>query len=160
MGRVALGPLFPTHQLTADKGVLQAHRENVKLLLRNKEGCFSFNSVYINKGKINQYKNEKMINCFPLFTHLISISAFLCVGALPWKKIDNFLQNRWTVGFHFWRKKKSASLLTPGWWCCFHKVVHLYWSELEESFSQLFSVFVLWFKACREANLPPKGRIF
>lgn len=94
MGRVALGHLFPTHQLTADKGVLQAHRENVKLLLRNKEGCFSFNSVYINKGKINQYKNEKMINCFPLFTHFISISAFLCVGALPWKKIDNFLQNR------------------------------------------------------------------
>lgn len=126
---------------------------------RNQEGCFSFNSVYINKGKINQHKNEKIINCFPLFTNLTSILAFLCVGALPWKKIDNFLQNCWVVEFHFWRKK-SASLLTPSCWCCIHKVVHSYYSELEGSFSQLFSVFVPWFKACGEAILPPNGRIF
>lgn len=86
MGRVDIGHLFPTHQLTADKGFLKTQRENVKLVHRNQEGCFSFNSVYINKRKINQHKNEKNINCFPLFTHLISILAFLCVGALPWKR--------------------------------------------------------------------------
>lgn len=86
MGGVGIGHLFPTHQLTADKGVLKTQRERVKLVHRNQEGCFSFNSVYINKGKINQDKNEKIINCFPLFNHLISILAFLSVGALPWKK--------------------------------------------------------------------------
>lgn len=90
MGRVDIGHLLSTHQLTADKRFLKTQRENVKLVHRNQEGCFSFNSVYTNKGKINQHKDEKLlfflINCFSLFTHLISIIAFLCVGALPWKR--------------------------------------------------------------------------
>lgn len=159
MGRVDIGSLFPAYQLTADKRVLKTQRENVKLVRRNQESCFSYNSVYINKGKISKHKNEKITNCFPLFTHLISILAFLCVGALPWKKIT-FSRTAEQWSFISGEKKKSASLLTPSWWCCFLKVVHLYYSELEESFFQLFRVFVPWFNACGEAVLPLNGRIF
>lgn len=92
MNRIGISHLFPTYKVISEKGVLKIQMENVKLVNRYQEGYFSFNNVHINKGEINQHKNEKMIKCFQLFNHLTSIIVLLRVGALPWKK-GHFLQN-------------------------------------------------------------------